>query len=245
MNLLLSSVSSSRPVATGGDPFWSDVQALFEFDGDFTDSSSFSRSIVETSAPLVLETTAPIGGTGSMLCDGSDSFTVPGGNAWQFVDGSDVNIDFTVEFFMQSRSDLGTPGTGDGLVGCSDTNNSRWILFLNTNTRLDIFAAGNVLHLTSNGSGINLNDDAVHHIAWVREGTTSSLYIDGNRIDSTTSSYNYSNGPIRPLSIADDPEGFGSSRTWANGMIDGVRVTHAARYSGSTYTVPTLPYPKG
>lgn len=75
--------------------------------------------------------------------------------------------------------------------------------------------------------GADIRGDGLwHHCAWVLTSTTVSLYFDGNRVATGTRT-----GTIPAHIIIQG----GSYR----GVIDDVRVSTIARYTGTTYTVPT------
>jgi hypothetical protein len=76
------------------------------------------------------------------------------------------------------------------------------------------------------------------HMAIVRASSNTSFYANGNRIGSAQAdSTNYTTGGCT----------FGANTGGPNfglvGYMDEMRVTKAARYTGSTYTIPTAEFP--
>lgn len=81
-----------------------------------------------------------------------------------------------------------------------------------------------------------------HHIAWVRDGFTERLYFDGELLDSRTVIGEIANSPQ-----ASHPGAIGASAYDVTeipiasflGLLDSVRVSDVARYSGPSITPPT------
>lgn len=78
-----------------------------------------------------------------------------------------------------------------------------------------------------------INANTWYHIALVKNGTTYSLYFDGNRLGTDTTATapgSPGNYLFENLKDADD--------AW----IDEVRLSQIVRYSGATYTIPTTAF---
>ena len=101
-------------------------------------------------------------------------------------------------------------------------------------------AIGSQITLTTSSSVTT--SDGWHHLAYVRDGNTWSLYLDGTREATTTDSRNNHNTSAR-WTIAKSDNG---ADNVFNGYIDEFRISHggstAARYSGASYTVPTTAF---
>jgi len=80
-------------------------------------------------------------------------------------------------------------------------------------------------------------DGGWHHVALVFDAGTISLYLDGNRTNTTTTAAPATSGV--PIGIGGHPTITGNDYT---GYIDEVRFSSIARYSGATYTVPTAAF---
>jgi hypothetical protein len=92
-------------------------------------------------------------------------------------------------------------------------------------------SAGSQLY--GNAVGASISAGVWYHCAVVRSGATYSLYFNGVRIDSFTSATNTSD--IAGLFIT----------SGNGGKVDEIRVSNEARYTGSTYTVPTSEFTLG
>ena len=117
-----------------------------------------------------------------------------------------------------------------------------WSLMLNESEEGSIalhasnFSTSGPMLLTS---GVSVTDGAWHHVAWVRNGTQHSLYVDGVRYANVTSSIIISD---ISSSLAIGTDLVFSGRHFF-GFIDDLRYTVGrSRYSGSTITVPTAAF---
>ena len=78
-------------------------------------------------------------------------------------------------------------------------------------------------------SPINIVDDQWHHVAWVRNGTTNILFLDGQETAIGTHS-NFQFNPTVPLYIGSTHYSGGSSQ-YLSGLISGVRISEDVLYS--------------
>jgi len=139
---------------------------------------------------------------------------------------------FTIEYFFRVGSvstnqnlfqfggsflpdDDGGPGLG--------IRTSRWRLYTGANTATHHGSAGP-------------SNDTWYHIAVVRIGTTTKLYVDGVETISVSDSYDYS--PRKYLLLGG---GFDGSYDM-NGYMDEFRVSYFARYTSNNFTVPSEPF---
>jgi len=250
--IILPGVTASKfPDPAPADPFASDTVFLMFIDSAAASGSRYSdaaNSLTRFGGEPSIETADPIDGSSVSMSAGT-ALRFEGDNAkgvnFSFTDTADisVNLDFTVELWMRT---LAGYGTGDGLISSSNSGDRRWLFFLRSATQLDVFGDTNNLILRNDSSttGVNITDGLDHHIAWTRSGTTNTLWVDGTSVDThNDGGHNYSNGSSseQNLYIGADAESL-LVRTWANGLLDGVRITHAARYT-SAFTPPTLPLP--
>lgn len=84
-----------------------------------------------------------------------------------------------------------------------------------------------------------LNTSTWYHIAFVRSGTTLTLYVNGTSDGSATLTTDYNN-TVRPFFVGQVPELL-SARNW-NGYIDDLRITKGvARYTAA-FTPPTAAF---
>lgn len=234
------------------DSFWNETVLLIapNSTGRLLGDASIRGFNVEATALDVTERVTPIPfSPASLICNQSNYLTVVSRDAadrtFLFNDAVTGNIDFTVELWMQHRPALGAFLFNDGLISNSRaTGVGRWVFFLSSATRLEVYAENNILHLfmdgtTEDGTPINMADGNPHHIAWVRQGTLWTLYYDGKRAASKTATHNFGSGTAN-VHVGTDFADL-SGRAWGRGLIDGVRITHAARYFGASFSLPTLP----
>lgn len=76
---------------------------------------------------------------------------------------------------------------------------------------------------------------AWHHVAYVKQGATESLYLDGNLIGTRACGMNIGNGSNPFMWLGYDGE-IGPSFI---GDVDTLRISHVARYSGASFAPPT------
>lgn len=172
-------------------------------------------------------------GTYSYVFDGSGDETYTSNkNYMEFITG-----DFTLECFMRADT------LHQGVLMCQQDSNSGWCFFVNSDGKIhfqQINTSGGFIAFSGYASKWTTN--TWHHIAFVREGTGVATYIDGSRDYNSTSS-------ARPTATTGDCRigngkvfesgGFNSGDLCFDGYIDEVRISNIARYTGSSYTVPT------
>ena len=194
---------------------------------NFTNAGIFdqtAKTILETVGDAKVSTTQYKYGTGSMYFDGTgDYLKVPDNLNLRMESGS-----FTIEFWWypvsianyQTLFDKGYTGAG-ALLFQTGNGDGRTIIY-----------AGGSSAITSNTA---VSTNTWTHIALVRNGSTLTLYQNGNSVGSNTNSTNFSNTSIM---------GIGGNHSGAtfygmNGYIDDLRVTKGyARYT-SNFTAPT------
>ena len=161
----------------------------------------------------------------------SVSDTLMNTNAW----GNDYNIfgsDFTIEFHyyvtthVQASFPLMIKGSTQDFVG----------FFVNTDVSLYTAtgAGGGAKRITATAPSNN----AWHHVAIVKSGTTFTLYIDGNsQGTSTTTIYSTNSGQYILMGTTS------TNNSRFTGYVDMVRITAGvARYT-SNFTPPSSAYP--
>lgn len=139
--------------------------------------------------------------------------------------------DFTFEAFVRlnTKSKQGIFALSDGsqdIFILLDTNNNYGFLLYSPNV------SPSVLDALSGGVGYAAtNASQWYHIAVTREGTSVKLWLDGSLMESGTSSANFDG-----VNLIIGSE---SGVAYWNGWMDEVRVSTVARYTGSSYSVPT------
>lgn len=155
--------------------------------------------------------------------------------------------DFTIEMFVNIASGVMGNYYGIGLLEMLDdtfTYGDMIALWIDAFGNNGAYTLRAYLGLDSTSSPVYLetpqpfpDDGAWHHVAFVREGTTLSLYLDGTLQDSNTSAGNLGAwGQASYISMVSGGYSFGYDGL--DGYMDDFRVSGAALYTGATYTVP-------
>ena len=195
----------------------------------YTNSGIFdsaAKNVAETVGNAQVSTTQAKFGTTSMAFDGT------GDNLKSKLTNAIGGGDYTIEGFFYIA------GTGTQyLFDIRETSqyigayivSSTTTLYVNFGTTLD----------TSASSAFTLN--SWNHLAFVRSGSGSnntSVFLNGSRVTQVTDTTNYSIVPNIFIGCEN------SGNYYLNGYVDEFRITKGyARYSGSTYTVPTAAFP--
>lgn len=143
--------------------------------------------------------------------------------------------DFTVEFWIYPT---GTNTTA-GIITKRNYNNvadGTWGIYYNGSTRAiswqNIFSTGGVTTHTSSTSAFSLN--AWSHWAFVRSGSTLTMYVNGTSVGSFSNSLNF-NYQDQPIRIGDWD---GSAGNGLAGNLDEIRISSVARYTAA-FTAPS------
>ncbi len=197
---------------------------------NFTNAGIFdqtAKTVLETVGDAKVSTTQYKYGTGSMYFDGTgDYLKVPDNINLRMESGS-----FTIEFWWypvsiasyQTLFDKGYTGAGALLFQTG-----------NGDGRTIIYAGGSSI-ITSNTA---VSTNTWTHIALVRNGSTLTLYQNGNSVGSNTNSTNFSNTSI--MGIGGNHSGL--TFYGVNGYFDDLRVTKGyARYTAN-FTAPTAAF---
>lgn len=175
----------------------------------------------------------------SCYFDGAgDYLTLADSADWNFVSSA-----FTIEFWFYET----VAGTDRQIIGQHTTlsnANSSFIITSSSQKLQFIAYSGATPFSVIAPTTHSLN--AWHHGACVRDGSNTHIYLDGTRIATSTAiGVNALNNSTMPLTIgvvmrdtAPDPVNY-----YYTGYLDGIRITNAARYTGTTYTVPTAEFP--
>jgi hypothetical protein len=240
--------SSTAAVSTNSDQYYDNVALLISSNtvidqyfanvsllltgNDLLDKSNYKTTITNSATAVTSNTTIKKFGTGSLdFTTTSRYLTVPNTNM-QFGTG-----DLTVEFWLYYNSATApTYGTfldngGQGVFFSYGDTGSK-LLFFNPSYAS---AAVGFVH--------NMVNNTWNHIAFVRYGTSGSIYVNGTSIGSVTLSSSANlNGSGSTAYIGAYSGSPGSSYT-AAGYIDDFRVTKGlARYT-TNFTPPTVSFP--
>jgi hypothetical protein len=202
---------------------------------NFQDAGIYDRSGInnlDTVGDAQIDTAVVKYGTGSMQFDGTgDYLKVPSTDDIALGTG-----DFTIEGWLY----IGTNpvGNGQGMFQISNgylnsavrgpaaglnNGDGKWAIYYGTSQQTATAAAPSI--------------NTWYHVAYVRNSSTTKLYIDGTELISVSDSTNYSD---TYLTIG----GWYSTSYLLNGFIDDFRITKGiARYT-SSFTPPTAALPK-
>lgn len=213
------------------DVHFSDVEILLHMDiegssNSFTDSSSNNLSVT------------PSGNT-TLVSTGlfNDSVFFDGGGSSLYIDdtGSVTSLgtdDFTIECFLFTDSNsinYSNYGTIIGGVGNSP------VIRYDAGSNSMVVGLQGVAYDITPSPAVSLVESSWNHIAVVRDSISLRFYLNGSLVGE-----NSSTGPTRNYSGGIIHLGAVSGIYPFSGFMDEFRVTrNLARYSGSSYTVPT------
>jgi len=248
-----------RPLVAGitsgggsGDPFWADVVLLMPFDGvngstgspGMDDISSFAHGTANVNGAAQISTAQFEFAPSSLLTAPTDDFAF-------FTASPDWNLSpansspFTIEFwayfntFTAGRIMLGLSHVADGTFGFwLRTSGISELSFLWSPTG----AFADIQTITSSGAGLFTGGQIP--IALTKDSSgTFRFYTNGMMVGSATPANSIIHNPGAPaiLSIG----GAVAAGASVDGWEDELRITKAARYTGSSYVVATQPFPTG
>lgn len=226
----------------GEDEHWASVVLLAQMANadtstTFDDDSNSNHTLTAGGNAQQDDAQVPPGMSTSGLLDGTGDYVITGASSdWDL-----STDDHTIELFFRANTIV----AADPLFGWEDE-----ITFE--------FGAGPKLNFYCNDNGFaspylqsttNFSADTWHHIAEVCDSGTSRLYVDGVQEASNAASIDHSsNGTTQRVVIGGNviasPSVPLGSRGF-DGWISSFRVTKGVcRYpDGTTFTVPTLPFP--
>ena len=233
---------------TVGDVYFPQTKLLLPFDGTngattTSDLSNSNHSVTFTGNAQVSTTQSKFGGSSCYFDGAGDYLSLAGSSDWNYGTG-DFTIEFWVYLASTSRQTLMIPGTDTAshLSGVGIDYNS-----VGTN-KLGAWASSNgsswnIINADGGGNGIGsttVTQSAWHHIAFVRNGTSLKLYLDGAQEVSVTSSSSICNGSGTTLNFG--RSAYLGGTFYMNGYMDEIRITKGvARYTAA-FTPPTTAY---
>lgn len=207
-------------------PFVNDANTLLLLHMDGTDASTVFRDDngvrrqigIRAFGNAQVDTAQSRFGGSSLLCDGT-------GDYLQLGTYSDLTLtDFTIECWYR------IPGSVPGILSFYFTDH---LFYLTTGAssggRYAVFVGGNNRFL---GSDVTVNSNTWYHVAFVRSGSTITVYHDGVSTGSSTWG----------TTIANTAPTIGAYTTnYLNGWIDEFRISNSARYTAN-FTPSTAPF---
>lgn len=229
--------------AAAGDPFFANVVLLMAMDGanngtSFSDLSASAKTVTRNGD--VITSTAQVKyGTASAYFDGlNDWLSLADSADWNFGSG-----DFTIEFDGYGL-DNGEASNGI-VIGQADglgANVASWAINTNgTTIGFNASTGTGSWNVVAGISGtVNPNAASWKHYAFVRDGSTLRIYVDG--VQSGTATF--------AAAMPDSARGLTIGRGTATGnsllgYLDNLRVTKGVcRYpGGTTFTPPSAAHP--
>lgn len=217
--------SSTPPPPLPPDAY---TKLLLHFDGNgntFIDSSSSNKTITSYGNVTQSSTQSVFGGKSAYFDGTEDYLSVPNSEDWNF-DG-DLSIDFWIR--TNDKSEQG--GALRRLISFGD----------NSGNYIEIGVYSNAGEIWSNGLGLAnstvlVADNQWHHIAVIRQNSSTKLFIDGNLNVSGTKSGTISASGLHIGKY------FLGSLGYYNGYIDELRISKGIARWTSNFTPPTAPY---
>jgi hypothetical protein len=218
---------------TGNDLY---TTVLLHMDGadagtTFTDSNFGGSAHTWTAAGNAqIDTADSKFGGASGLFDGSgDYVTTPAHADWDFGSGA-----FTVDLWMKVSG-----GSGDrSIIGDYNAGGSSLSFLVGINSSHVGFGRAKIGGTTHTLTGTTNISSGWHHIAFVREGDTLKLYVDGTQEDSEACSGALST-PVDVLGIGRP----GAGNFWYfTGWIDEIRISKGIARWTANFTPPTAAY---
>ncbi|NDD53999.1 LamG domain-containing protein, partial [bacterium] len=193
-----------------------------------TAGSGVSVQAFSPFAPTASYSASTVGGSGYF--DGSGDYLVTPSNA--NLSSTLLGSDFTIECWLYLTSNP----SGGAPIWTNSVSNS------------DGFSSAYVTSTGTIGTGkVGTNEfattatvvlNAWNHFATVRSGATVYTYLNGVQAASGAASTYLNTSATKPIQIAQSNQ---TSPANLTGYISGYRITTAAQYTGSTYTIPTAP----
>jgi Concanavalin A-like lectin/glucanases superfamily len=200
---------------------------------NFTNAAIFDNSMkndLETVGNAQISTSVKKFGTGSMAFDGSgDVLQIP----YSVVNSLGSDSAWTVELWFYSTTSTGANRTlfrtqDGGFAGVAIVQNG-------TNLYVDLSTSGSAWNWSTGAKSFSLN--TWNHLAVVRNGSTTTAYLNGTSYYSASSVSIWDSGS--PIYIG----GRGISADYFEGYVDDLRVTKGiARYTAN-FTPPTAAFP--
>src|SRR3990172_3595739 len=178
------------------------------------------------------------GGTSGLFDGSGDYLTVPDSDDWSF--GSE---NFTIDFWVRWNSLPASGNIQEFLGHRTDFNNDVDFRIWNDSGtyRLGIIGkSGGIDYINLQGAA-SLSINTWYHIAFVRSGSNTTIYLDGTSIATVSSSYTYADY-TGLLYIADHPDHLFNVNKEFNGWLDELRISKGIARWTSDFTPTTEAY---
>jgi hypothetical protein len=226
-----SSSLALTPAEAPSDPEFASVSLLLHMDGSngsttFTDSGPNGVAVTANNGAAISTADSKYGGAGAYFNGDTQSLS--------FADPGLGTGDFTVEMWFKTNSSVQYAQ----LIGNESAGLAGFTLLINndseTGGEMAVYRGGGLVLYSSSG---DWSDNAWHHVALTRSGTSVKLWIDGTEYGSGTDGTSYSGSTwYVGRNEVYSPRDF-------VGYIDDLRITAGvARYTAA-FTPPTAAFP--
>lgn len=225
----IKNVSTAQP----GEPYWNNVTLLLNGD-DLVDHSNLMNTCT-TNGSTTYNTSIKKFGTGSLSLPGNNNTFKVNASAQTLLG---TNNDFTVEFWCNIASN----GNWACIIGQWDTNvytgSQSWAIGYDTTGKISASIKSGDGTTSYSTTATTMSYNTWHHVAFVRNGNTFTLYLDGVY----TSSFTYSGAIATGLNYL-TINGYNNGFSYFSGYLDDIRITKGvARYTYN-FTPSTTAWP--
>ena len=214
-------VGPAGGAVAGPDPYWGDTVLLVNGDGDqwFSNKAPTGQSVA-ISGNVTPTESGKFGSGIALNQTGNNKLRVGPGVSFSMTD-------LTLELWVLYEGHMGP-------YGCLWSSGGGAATYVSDDLSLTCYTNGE----TFTSPPQVIIPGAWNHIAVVREATVGSLYVNGTRVLKFTS-------PVWHTFALDSIGAWYYGGYGLNGIIDEIRFSSVARYTGDTYTVPTAAFPVG
>lgn len=226
-------VTYSDVTYDASEPNWSNVVLLMHMN-----NTNGSTSFIDEKGKVVTAngnaahsvTQSKFGGSSLYLDGNADWLSIPYSTDFNFGTG-----DFTVEAWIN---------TTDNNFAIMDSYTSSaagsWQFMVTASGYLQWYAGSGAIVTATSGA---VNNGTWQHVAACRASSTTRLYANGTKVAEIADSKDYTNAVSTTFAIGAQVQSRNATYDLL-GYVDEVRITKGlARYTGTTLTVPTSPFP--
>jgi uncharacterized repeat protein (TIGR03803 family) len=216
------------------------------YDGDGNATSQTQNVIIEDTTPPEMVCQPVIFSNEAGLCESNlvieppvvtDNCIVTSKTALDFDGQNDfVNLNsvastmagttvFTIEFWVNAANIY--DNVQGGLFAVNNSTGGNHLLFMTgagTNNLITIYDAVSGNHEIT---GPTISDNSWHHVAYVRNGSSAELFVDGASFGTHTPNYAFASNDL--WSFGQEYDGGKHASDFINGMFDDVRIWNMAR----------------